>query len=227
MTGRHMTLRATKISTDHTEGAVIGRYRQCASFKNLDKCVRKTKCHRRMPACVSVRRYSGFLRTSCSKGTAVDDLRCARCVDQQTPPCRTGFTALDSIRVREWRCSRWLLPALVGLLTLDLFSFASGMLLKTVLAVLAVEVFRAILDRLDIGHNDPLASGAKTARAARTGGTLAAARGRRIVLAGLTLGLVTKVIPLLRIFVRLRRGGFQIFFAVGVRLNVGHIDLPH
>jgi hypothetical protein len=78
-----------------------------------------------------------------------------------------------------------------------------------------------------IGHNgSPSTSRAESVRAAGAGGALAARGGSRVFLAGLALGLIAKMLALLRIFIRLRRVGFRILFAFRVRLNVGHVVSP-
>lgn len=70
------------------------------------------------------------------------------------------------------------------------------------------------------------ASCAEATRAACPGSALAARCWRRIFLTWLTLRLLPKVFPLLGVLVRLRRRGFQILFAIRVRLDVGHVASP-
>lgn len=74
--------------------------------------------------------------------------------EAKTPPCEErGFDR--SVRVCDGRGGRRPLPALVGFVTLGLFSLTSRLLLETILAAawfVAVEVFRAVLDGLDVGH---------------------------------------------------------------------------
>lgn len=67
---------------------------------------------------------------------------------------------------------------------------------------------------------------AEATRAACPGSALAARRRRRIFLTWLVLSLLPKVLPLLRVLVRLRRRGFQILFAIRVRSDVGHVASP-
>ena len=70
------------------------------------------------------------------------------------------------------------------------------------------------------------ASCAEATRTACPGSAFAARCWRRIFLTWLALSLLPKVLPLLRVLVRLRRRGFQIFFAIRVRLDVGHVASP-
>lgn len=70
------------------------------------------------------------------------------------------------------------------------------------------------------------ASCAEATRAACPGGAFAARCWRRIFLTWLALSLLPKVFPLLGVLVRLRRRGFQILFAIRVRLDIGHVASP-
>ena len=67
---------------------------------------------------------------------------------------------------------------------------------------------------------------AEATRAACPGSAFAARCWRRIFLTWLALSLLPKVFPLLGVLVRLRRRGFQILFAIRVRLDVGHFASP-
>ena len=71
------------------------------------------------------------------------------------------------------------------------------------------------------------ASCAEATSAACPGSAFAARRWRRIFLTWLTLSLLAKVFPLLRVLVRLRRCRLQILFAIRVRLDVGHFAFPY
>ena len=70
------------------------------------------------------------------------------------------------------------------------------------------------------------ASCAEATRTACPGSAFAARCWRRIFLTWLTLSLLPKVLPLLWVLVRLRRRGFQILFAIRVRLDVRHVASP-
>lgn len=69
-------------------------------------------------------------------------------------------------------------------------------------------------------------TGVKAVGSARPCRSLAASRRRGIILCGLTLSHISKVFPLLRVLIRLRRRGVSILRLITFWLDVGHVDLP-
>lgn len=68
-------------------------------------------------------------------------------------------------------------------------------------------------------------TGAKAVGSARASRSFAARRRSRIILCGLTLRNIPKVIPLLRVFLRLPRQGVSILHLIAFWLDVGHVAL--
>jgi hypothetical protein len=74
--------------------------------------------------------------------------------------------------------------------------------------------------------NRASASCTEAARAACPGSAFAARRWRRVFLTWLALSPLAKMLPLLRVLVRLRRSRLQILLAIRVRLDVCHVASP-